>query len=112
MEEDFYAFERGGYDGHGDGGEETGGGGLGDCEVGLGVCLRGKCSDELLADIIALNIDSVGADRPKMEDAYPETDSDWMRILSVLGPWGWNRWSSHTLVSRLLAVLIHRHRAP
>ena len=76
LKEDFYAFEGSGYDGHRDGGEETGSGGLGDCEMGLGVCLRGECSDELLADIIALGIDSVGVWRRKVGDAYPEADSD------------------------------------
>ena len=79
MEKDFYAFEGCGYDGHGDSGEETGSGGLGDCEVGLGICLGGECSDELLTNIIALGTDSVNAWRWKVENAYPEADSDCKR---------------------------------
>ncbi len=83
MEEDFYAFEGGGYYSHGNGGEEAGSGGLGDCEVGLGACLGRERSDELLTDIIALGRSSVKAWRLKLEYADPEANSDCKTMRSV-----------------------------
>ena len=50
MQEHFYALERCGDDGHGDGAEEAGGGDL--CDAELVVFDFGHAGDELLAEIV------------------------------------------------------------
>ena len=83
LEENFDTFKGGGYDGHGNGGEETCSGGLGYCEVGLGACFGGEGPDELLTDIIALGPGSVEAWMGNVRNADPEANSDCERIWSV-----------------------------